>query len=328
MKRRELITLLGGAAAWPLAARAQQPDRMRRVGVLTGFAKDDPESQRRVTAFLRGLRELGWWDGRNVRVDFRWGAGDYNRIRTYAKELVSLNPDVILVNSSSVLLPLRKETLTIPIVFVQVNDPVGSGLVASLAHPGGNITGFAPAEFSLSGKSLEALKEIAPGTTRVMVFLDASSPPMVGMLRSIEAAGHALRVQVSAATVTNVAEIEPAVEVFAQEPNGALIVLASPFSNAHRALLIALAAKHQLPAIYPYRYFVTEGGLASYGVDPADQYRQAASYIDRILRGTKPGDLPVQQPTKFELVINLKTAKMLGLDVPATLLGRADEVIE
>jgi putative tryptophan/tyrosine transport system substrate-binding protein len=187
---------------------------------------------------------------------------------------------------------------------------------------------FTPAEFSLSGKSLEALKEIAPGTTRVMVFLDASSPPMVGMLRSIEAAGRALRVQVSAATVTNVAEIEPAVEVFAQEPNGALIVLATPFSNAHRALLIALAAKHQLPAIYPYRYFVAEGGLASYGVDPADQYRQAASYIDRILRGTKPGDLPVQQPTKFELVINLKTAKMLGLDVPATLLGRADEVIE
>jgi len=281
-----------------------------------------------VTAFLRGLRELGWWDGRNIRVAFRWGAGDYNRIRTYAKELVSLNPDVILVNSSSVLLPLRKETLTIPIVFVQINDPVGSGLVASLSHPGGNITGFTPAEFSLSGKLLEVLKEIAPVTTRVMVILDMGQPLMLNQLPSIETAARALQVEVIPASVTNAAEIERAVGAFAQKSNGGLIVPGSPFSNVHRALLIALAAKHRLPAIYSYRYFVAEGGLTSYGVDPADQYRQAASYVDRILRGAKPGDLPVQQPTRFELIINLKAAKALGLDVPPTMLGRADEIIE
>jgi putative ABC transport system substrate-binding protein len=312
--RREFITLLGGAAAvWPLAARTQQP-AMRRIGVLTGFAENDPEAQRRVTAFLERLRELGWIDGRNARIDYRWGSGDASRIRAYAAELVRLAPDVILVNSSSVLRPLQQETRSIPIVFLQVSDPVVSGFVASLAHPGGNITGFTPAETSMGGKWLEVLKEVAPGVNAAAVIVSSAST--VAMWRAAEAVAPALGVRLTISPVRDGAEIEHAVEDFAQQSNGGLIVLADPITNVHRKLIISLAARHRLPAIYSYRYFVTDGGLISYGIDPADSYRQAASYVDRILKGDKPGDLPVQQPTKFELVINLKTAKTLGLTIP------------
>jgi putative ABC transport system substrate-binding protein len=329
MKRRAFITLLGGAAvAWPLAARSEQVDRLRRIGVLTGFSENDPEGQRRVTAFLARLRELGWTDGRNVHIEYRWGAGDASRIRAYAAELVRLGPDVILVNSSSVLRPLQQETRSIPIVFVQVSDPVVSGFVASLAHPDGNITGFTPAETSMGGKLLEVLKEVAPRTNVVAIILSSASPAGAAIWRAAEAVAPALGVRLTMSQVRDGTEIERAVQDFAQQSNGGLVVLADPVTNLHRKLIISLAVQHRLPAVYPYRYFVADGGLISYGIDPADPYRQAASYIHRILMGQKPADMPVQQPTKFELVINLKTAKALGLDVPPTLLARADEVIE
>jgi putative tryptophan/tyrosine transport system substrate-binding protein len=330
IRRRELIAALGGAAvAWPLAARAQHGDRVRHIGVLTGFSENDREAQRRVTAFLGRLRELGWTDGRNVRIDYRWGAGDASRIRAYAAELVRLAPDVILVNSSSVLRPLQQESSSIPIVFVQVGDPVVSGFVASLAHPGGNITGFTPTEASMGGKLLEVLKEVAPGTNVVTIILSSTpAPGNAAMSRAAEAVAPALGVRLTMSQVRDGTEIERAVHDFAQQLNGGLVVLADPVTNLHRKLIISLAVQHRLPAVYSYRYFVTDGGLISYGIDPADPYRQAASYIHRILMGEKPADLPVQQPTKFELVINLKTAKTIDLTVPPMLLGRADEAIE
>jgi putative tryptophan/tyrosine transport system substrate-binding protein len=326
--RREFITLLGGAAApWPLAARAQQGERMRRVGVLMPFAENDSDAQANITAFRQALQTLGW-TGRNVRVDYRWGGGEAERISSYASELVGLKPDVILASSPLVLQPLLQDTRSIPIVFTQITDPVGSGFVASLAHPGGNVTGFAIAEFSMYGKSLEMLKEVAPQVARVAVLLNPEQAPQAGMWRAIEAAAPSFRVQVTAADVRDSAEIKRAIDSFASESNGGLIVLPNVPTIVHRGLIMALAARHRLPAVYSFRQFVREGGLISYGPDRLDQYRRAAAYVDRILRGEKPSDLPVQQPTKFELAINLKTAKALGLDVSPMLLGRADEVIE
>jgi len=328
VKRREFITLLGGAAVWPLAAGAQQPKQMKRIGVITPFNENDSESQRRVSAFRQGLQELGWTDGRNVRFDYRGGAGDPDRIRAYAAEIVRLKPDVILANSAQILLALQRETRTISIVFVQVDDPVSNGIVSNLAHPGGNITGFTPAESPMGGKLLQVLKEVAPAMTRVLVVLSVESTNQSGMRRSIEAAAPSLDVKVTTANVQDTAGIESAIEAFAREPHGGMIVMPNPVTNVHRGLITTLAVRHRLPSLYRYRYFVAEGGLVAYGVDPADQYRRAASYIDRILKGEKPGDLPVQAPIKYELVINLKTAKAIGLTIPESLLLRADEVIE
>ena len=328
MKRRDFITLLGGAAAWPLAASAQQAKRMRRIGLLMPFAESDSDAQANITAFRQALEMLGWKDSGNVRIDYRWGGGETERIRAYASELVRLQPDVILVSSPLVLQPLLQETRSIPIVFTQITDPVGSGFVASLAHPGGNVTGFAIAEFSMYGKSLEMLKEVAPHVARVAVLLNPEQAPQAGMWRAIEAAAPSLRVQVTAADVRDSADIKRAIDAFASESNGGLIVLPNVPTIVHRKVIIALAAQHRLPAVYTFRQFVTDGGLISYGPHRVDQYRQAAGYVDRILRGEKPADLPVQQPTKFELAINLKTAKALGLDVSPAFLARADEVIE
>jgi putative tryptophan/tyrosine transport system substrate-binding protein len=328
VKRRNFITLLGGAAVWPLAAGAQQPDRIRRIGVLNAFAENDPEVQANITAFRQVLQKLGWTDGRNVRIDYRWGGADPGRIHAQAKELVGLNPDVILVSSALALQPLMHETRSIPIVFTQIADPIGAGLVASLARPGGNITGFTVAEFSTFGKLLEVLKEVAPHVTRVAVVLNPDQIPQTGMLRAIEAAAPSFRVQVTAAGARDATELERAIDQFARVPNGGLIVLPNPVTDGNRGLIIAMAARHRLPAAYAFRHSVADGGLVSYGIDLADQFRQAASYVDRILRGEKPADLPVQQPTKYETVLNLKTAKALGLDVPWILQQRADEVIE
>jgi putative ABC transport system substrate-binding protein len=328
MKRREFITLLGGAAAvWPLATRAQQTDRMRRIGVLQAVNEGDPEGQRRVAAFVQGLQKLGWTEGANLVIDYRWG-GSAEPLRRYAAELVALKPDVICTSGALGLLPLKRQTQTIPIVFTLVYDPVGSGFVESLAHPGGNITGFTLGEFSMGGKLLQVLKEVAPQVTRVAIVLNLDQPPHVAMWRAIETVAPSFGVRLSATDVQDSAEIERAIEAFAREPNGGLIVLPGPITIAHREQVIALAARHRVPAAYAFRFFATSGGLVSYGVDSADQSRQAAAYVDRILKGAKPSDLPVQQPTKFELVINLKTAKGLGLNVPATVLARADEVIE
>jgi ABC-type uncharacterized transport system substrate-binding protein len=329
MKRRDFITLLGGAAvAWALAARAEQASGMRHICVLTAFAENDAEAQANITAFRQALEKLGWTEGRNLRIDYRWGDGDPERIRNYAIELVRLKPDLILASTALVLQPLREQTRSIPIVFTQLGDPVASGFVASLAHPGGNITGFSPAEFSMQAKKLELLKEVAPHVTRVAVLLHPEQIPHAGMWRAIEAVAPSLSVRLIAAAARDAAEIERAIDVFAGEPDGGLIVFPSAATFGRRALIIALAARHRLPAVYQYRQFVTDGGLMSYGNDLADQYRQAASYVDRILRGDKPGDLPVQQPTKFELIINLKTAKATGLKIPPMLLGLANEVIE
>jgi len=329
MRRREFITLIGGAAAWPLAARGQQPaDQMRRVGVLTVFSDDDPEGQRRVTALLQKLQDLGWVNGRNMRIELRWAGGDPDRARFYAGELVGMKPDVIFVNHALVLPLLRRETRTIPIVFVQIADPVADGLVTSLAQPGGNLTGFTTGEYAMGGKKLEVLKEVVRDLARATVVLDPRQSTQVGVSRAIEAAASALQVNVTVAGAGDGADLERAIATAAREPNGGLIVLASAVTNAHRREVIELAAQHRLPALYDFRYFVAEGGLASYGHDPAEQYRQAALYVDRILKGAKPAELPVQAPTKYELVINLKTAKALGLEIPPTLLARADEVIE
>jgi putative ABC transport system substrate-binding protein len=328
MNRREFIMLLGGAAAWPLPARAQQRDRVPRVGVLNPFAENDPEVQANIAAFRQALQKLGWTDGRNLRVDYRWGGANAERIRAHASELVALEPDVILVSSPLALQPLQQETQSIPIVFTGVSDPAGSGFVASLARPGGNITGFAVAEFSMYGKYLELLKEVAPHVSRVAVMMNPEQLPQAGNWRAIETVAPAFKVQLTAAHVRDSAEIERAIDAFARESNGGLIVLPSALTIVHRGLIIALTARHRLPAVYAFRQFVIDGGLMSYGVDLVDQYRQAASYVDRILRGEKPGDLPVQQPTQFSLIINLKTAKALGLDVPWILQQRADEVIE
>ena len=329
MIRREFITLLGGAAAtWPLAARAQQPDRVRRIGVLMGQAEDDPEAQARVAAFQQSLQRLGWSDGRNVRIDSRWAAGDSDRTRRYAAELIALAPDVILAPGSFTMGPLLQATRTVPIVFVHVPDPVGAGFVDSLARPGGNATGFILFEYATSAKWLEVLKQIAPGVTRVAVIRDPALTSGTGQFAAVQAVAPSLGVEVSPVNVRDAAEIERAITAFARSPNGGLILTGSALSQVHRQTIIALAARHKLPAIYYERYVVAEGGLISYGPSLVDQFQRAAGYVDRILKGEKPADLPVQTPTKYELVINLKTAKTLGIDVPSSLLARADEVIE
>jgi putative ABC transport system substrate-binding protein len=327
MRRREFITLVGGAATtWPSVAGAQQ--NVRRIGVLIAFAESDPEVRTNVATFQQTLQKLGWIEGRNARIDYRWGGGDSGRIRTQAKELVNLNPDVILVSTALALQPLIQETRSIPIVFTQIADPVSAGLVASLARPGGNITGFTVAEFSTFGKLLELLKEVAPHVTRAAVILHPDQRPQAGMFRAIEVVAPSLRVQVTATGVRDAAELGRAIDQFAREPNGGLVVLPNPVTDGNRGLIIAMAARHRLPAAYVFRHSVADGGLVSYGPDLADQFRQAATYVDRILRGEKPAELPVQQPTNFKLAINLKTAKALDLDVPLFLQQRADEVIE
>jgi ABC-type uncharacterized transport system substrate-binding protein len=327
MRRREFIALLGGAAvAWPFAAHAQQPERMRRIGAMMPFAEGDEEGRRRRNAFESGLEEFGWTNGQNINIEYRWVGSDRDRIRNAAIDLVALKPDVILVSTALILAPLRQQTTTIPIVFTHITDPVGSGFVASLARPGGNVTGFAPAEFSMYGKLLEALKEAAPNVTRVAVVMNPEQVPQTGMLRAIEAAAPALAVRVSSLSIRD--PIERSFASFAQERNGGLIVLPNPVADGSRELIARTAARHGLPAIYAYRYYVAAGGLMSYGIDTVDNFKQAASYVDRILKGAKPADLPVQQPTKFELVINLIVAKALGITVPSSLLARADEVIE
>ena len=328
MKRRQFITILGGAAAWPLAARAQQSERMRRIGVLMNLAADDPEAQVRLAAFHQGLQELGWTVGRNLRIDTRWGAGDADRYRRYSTELVALAPDVILAASGAIVPWLLQATRSVPIVFAQVPDPVGAGFVESLAHPGGNITGFTNFEFSIGGKLLELLKEIAPRVTRAAVLRDAADPAGVGQWGAIQTAAPSLGLELRVVDVRDAGEIERSITAFARGSNGGMIVTGSAPTAIHRDLIITLAARHRLPSVYAYRYHATSGGLISYGPETIDQYRRAASYVDRIFRGEKPADLPVQAPTKYELVINLKTAKALGLDVPASLLARADEVIE
>jgi putative ABC transport system substrate-binding protein len=386
MRRRELIALLGGAVAvsslsWPLAAHAQQPARMRRIGVLMSTSADDPESQLRLVALVEGLRLAGWTVGHNVQIDSRWASGDIALIRKYATELLALSPDVIVAGgrAASVVPEIQQTGRGMPIVFVQGVDPVGTGYVASLARPGGNVTGFTQFEYTLSGKWLELLREVAPGVTRAAVLRELGAAG-IGQWAVIQAAASPLAVELSPVNARDPAEIERAVAAFAhaahsaskdareradaseasgprgdsivrahsasgdareragdtrpepgssaREPNGGLIVVVSSAATVHRDLIIALAAKHRLPAIYPYRYFVTGGGLLSYGPDLIGQYRRAASYVDRILKGEKPGDLPIQAPTRYELAINLKTAKALGLEVPAALLARADEVIE
>jgi putative ABC transport system substrate-binding protein len=329
LRRREFIAFLGGAAAaWPLAARAQQSDKVRRIGVLLPWPENDLEAKARVAAFREGLHKLGWTEGRNVRIDYRWAGDDADRLKAYAAELVGMAPDVILAGAQTAMSALYRETPTIPIVFAQVGDPVGQGFVASLARPGGNITGFVSIEYAIGVKWLELLKQIAPRVVRVAVIYDPANPSWGGYLREIEAGVPSFGVQLFPSAVRDAEAIERAIDAFAGEPNGGLIVLPSPVSVAHREQIIALAAKHRLPAVYSFRFYVTSGGLASYGVDTIDLWRRAASYVDRILKGEKSGDLPVQQPTKFELVINLKTAKALGLDVPPMLLARTDEVIE
>jgi len=329
VKRREFITLLGGAAvAWPLAARAQQPERMRRVGVLMNLTADDPEASARVTAFAQGLQQLGWTAGHNVRIDYRWDAGDADRSRRYAAELVALAPDVILAVGSPAVAALQQATRTLPIVFVNVADPVGAGYVDSLAQPGGNLTGFIVYEYGTSAKWLELLKAIAPELKRVAVLRDAAIAAGPAQFGVIQAAAPSFGVEVRPVGVRDADEIERAVTAFARFSNGGLIVTGSVLAAVHRKLIIALAARDRLPAVYPYRYFATSGGLISYGPDTTDPFRRAAGYVDRILKGAKPADLPVQAPTKYELVINLKTANALGLKIPPTLLARADEAIE
>jgi len=327
--RRKFLAVLGGAAvAWPLAARAQQGERVRRIGVLMNAAADDRDGQARVIAFVQALQELGWTDGRNARVDIRWGAGDAERYRGYATELIALAPDVILAPTSGVVAALQRATRTVPIVFVGVIDPVGAGFVASLARPGGNTTGFAAFEYGISGKWVALLKEIAPGVTRAAVIRDPSLAAGIGQLAAMQAVAPSLGVELSPLDVRDDSELERAIAAFAHAPNGGVIVAAGPAANVRREQINALVVRHLLPAVYPFRYYVESGGLISYGSDLISQYRPAAGYVDRILRGAKAADLPVQAQTKYELVINLKTAKALGLTVPPTLLARADEVIE
>src|SRR3954447_1973105 len=328
MKRRDFIAFLGaGAAAWPLAVRAQQPERMRHIGVLVGLAADDPESQARSAAFAQGLAQLGWAEGRNVQIDTRWANAD--NIRGHAAELVALAPDVILAATGTLTVaPLLQATRTVPIVFVLVVDPVGAGFVASLAKPGGNATGFTIFEYGMSGKWLELLKEIVPGVTRAAVLRDPAIASGIGQFAAVQAVAPSLGVELSPVDVRDAGEIERAVTAFARSGNGGVIVTASALATRQRDLIVTLAARLKLPAIYAGRWFVTQGGLLSYGPDYVAQFRQAAGYIDRVLKGEKPADLPVQSATKYETVINLKTAKALGLDLPAPLLARADVVIE
>ena len=328
MKRREFITLLGGAAAWPLVARAQQGERVRRIGVLMVSA-DDPEGQARVTALKQGLQNLGWTDGRNIQIETRFGGADAGRIRVQAAELVALAPDVLVGQGTPVVRALRQATSSIPIVVATVNDPVEQGFVSSLAHPGGNITGFSFIDFQMVGKWLEMLKEAAPGVSRAVLMFNPDTAPYYYLyLRSFEAEPRSIAVEVTAAPVRNTAEIEEAIAKLGREPGGGLIVAPDAFTIVHQHLFIRLAQQHRVPAVYFLRTSVAQGALMSYGPDVYDNFRRSASYVDRILKGAKPADLPVQQPTKFELAINLKTAKALGLTVPETLLARADEVIE
>jgi len=328
MKRREFITLLCGAAAWPLAARAQQGERMRRIGVLEPIAAESPDGKARQGAFLQRLQQLGWIDGRNVRIDTRWSAGNDAETRKYATELAALAPDVILTAGSAAIEPMRQATRTVPIVFVIVPDPVGAGFVESLSRPGGNATGFMMFEYNLSGKWLELLKEITPGVTRAAVLRDPAITAGIGQFAVIQSVAPSVGVDVSPISVREVAEIERGIAAFARSPNGGMLVTASALAAVHRDLIITLAARYKLPAVYVQWHFVASGGLISYRPDFIDQYRRAADYVDRILKGEKPADLPVQAPTKYDLVINLKTAKTLGLTVPPSVLARADEVIE
>jgi putative tryptophan/tyrosine transport system substrate-binding protein len=330
MRRREFFIVLGGAAAlWPLAAEGQQqPDRMRRIAVLMLQDQDDPESKPRIAALIQGLQELNWSVGRNVQIDIRWGAAAAARSRKAAAELMALAPDVILTTASAATEAVQEVTRTLPIVFVNVTDPVGAGYVASLARPGGNATGFTTFEYGMSGKWLELLKEIAPSVRRAAILRDPSLPVGIGQLGAIQSVAPSLKVETSPIDVRDPAEIERAIADFARGPNGALIVAASPGALVHRKLIIDLAIHHRLPAVYFQREFVRQGGLISYGPDVIAQYLRATAYLDRILRGEKPADLPVQAPTKYEIVINLKAAKAIGLDMPAAVLARADEVIE
>jgi putative ABC transport system substrate-binding protein len=328
MRRREFITLLGGTAAWPLAARGQQSERMRLIGALLPIAKDDPEYQPWIGAFRQALQELGWIEGRNMRLDIRWATANPGEIRKEAAELAALAPDVILAPGSSTVGPLMQATSTVPIVFPIIADPVAGGFVDSLARPGRNATGFMLFEYSISGKWLELLKQIAPGVTRVAVLGDPSTPTGPAQFGAIQAVAPMLRLEVSAFNKRDANEIEHAITAFAQSPNGGLILTAGGPAFVHRDLIISLAARYKLPAVYYERFFVAAGGLLSYGPDRIDMYQRAAGYVDRILKGEKPADIPVQAPTKYQLVINLKTAKALGLDVPAQLHQIADEVIE
>jgi putative ABC transport system substrate-binding protein len=334
LRRREFITLLGGAAtigstAFPLAARAQQPDRVRRIAVLMSIAENDPESHARVAAFRQGLQQLGWTEGRNVGIEFRWAGADSNLLAADAAELIGLTPDVIVVLAPQGLAAMQRGTRSVPIVFVQVADPVGGGFVASLAQPGGNTTGLTSFEDTISAKWLELLKEVAPRITRAAIIRNPARPSASEFLMgAIEAAAPSLGIQLATVGVRDLAEIDRAFDALARESIGGLIVMPDPVTVVHRERIVALAAEHRLPAVYPYRYFATAGGLISYGPNSIDMWRRAAFYVDRILKGAKPADLPVQNPTKFELVINLKAAKTLGLEVPLSLLMRIDEVIE
>jgi ABC-type uncharacterized transport system substrate-binding protein len=329
VKRRKFISLLGGAAAWPLAARAQQAERVRRIGALMVIAANDPEAQARTKAFEHGLHELGWKEGSGLRIEYRWAGGDAGRIRSQAAEIVSLVPDVILANTTPVLEAVRQETRTIPIVFVQVIDPVSRGFVDSLARPGGNITGFTNFEFPMGGKWVEVLKEIAPSITSIAVVFNPDTAPYgEPFFQHIGTSASSRAIEAIEARVRNAVELEKAVARIAAKSNSGMIVLPDTFTTVHRDSIIALADRYRLPGVYAFRYFTTRGGLISYGVDAVDSFRRSAAYVDRILRGDKPADLPVQAPTKYELVINLRTAKALGLEVPPTLLARADELIE
>ena len=329
MRRREFIKVIAGsAAAWPLAARAQQSKQMRRVGALMPFAANDPQAQTRNAAFLQGLQQLGWIVGHNLQIDYRWSGGNEDDTRKYAAELVALAPDVILASGSATVGPLRRATRTVPIVFALVIDPVGSGYVNSMARPGGNVTGFTPFDYSIGAKWLELLKQIAPSVTQAAVIRDPAITAGIGMWGAIQSVSPSVAIEVSPINVGDAGEIERALIEFARSPNGGLIVTGSALAVFHRDLIIALAARHRLPAVYYDGYFVAAGGLISYGADNVEQYRLAASYVDRILKGEKPADLPVQVTTKYELIVNLKTAKALGLTIPATVLSRADEVIE
>ena len=329
VNRREFIRVLGGAAAaWPLAARAQQADRVRRIGVLMGSAESDPDSQVRLATFRQALRERGWSEGSNLRIDYRWAATDLGRMRAHAAELVGLAPDVILAHAPSAVAAVQRELRTIPVVFVMVPDPIQLGVVASLAQPGGNITGFTHTELAIASKWLELLKEVSPGVKRVAFLLHPEHPGWNGYVRVLNAAMPSFGVEMFPGGIRDAADIERVVGNFSREPNGGLIVLPDITTQVHRDVIVLMAARHRVPAVYPFKYFPASGGLMSYGVDPVDIFRRAASYVDRLLRGERPADLPVQAPTKYELVINLKTAKALGLTVPQTLLARADEVIE
>jgi ABC-type uncharacterized transport system substrate-binding protein len=330
MKRREFISLLGGAAAWPLVTLAQEPSRMRRVGVLLGFVESDPEAQPRIAAFQRELQNLGWTVGRNLQIEYRWAGSDAERFRVLAAELVATSPDVLVAHATPSVEALARETRTIPIIFAAVTDPIRLGLAASLREPGGNITGFTMFDPSMGAKWVEFSKEFSPRLARVALLFNPETAPGRGSLfvRPVEAAARSLAIEPILATVSNAARIENAVAILSQSPNGGLIVMPDIFNTMHRDLIVALAMRHALPAIYPFRYFAKAGGLISYGTDVNDLFRRAATYVDKILRGAKPSSLPVQRPDKFELVINMNTAKALRLDVPRVLIARADEVIE